>query len=633
MDELEKLKNHSNDSIELGINILKKIYDLKNKQKHLTINTINQSKSTLSYNSKNTKSSFDSYLECKRKIHDHSSDSLRLLSLSMTNSDSKKFQPNDTPNGFCWQIKQTADKNRLQMLHVHKVIKSQLDASKKENSNKENKMYVIHDVKCFEIYCLMNQEINKPPPLLPAYVSVKDKWIHHMAEFYSVFQSVQNWGQIKPPIEIDGSLDPPKIEMKLITFQDDWYVNPVESSAIDAVESGLAKIFNRMLEISPKFSQTLLKKNAPYQSDDYKPKVNMMRNIFGTGSGKIAKKNVVLCTEDMLVTASGLDEYSIVSMDLDDNSLKDSDDDDLDEDAILDNYNDLDDDEDEKGPNMMEEFDPRVLHTAGKQQNKLKRKPSKQTANKLVSSQPTNAKIAKKESSVEKKGEATLEEAKKALFDLNNAINLTTKTSSEFFSQFDQLVESLGHKSSLLFNHNQQPSLYVYEWQLDEMIGRIDSLLSKSQSNIELLNIRKSLSLQHQRLLAHKNTKPKRTPYFISEGNLDLITKWGEVFYQVDKHVSDIKKLTVIKINEFDPQQNQVSNNQDTFVIDHATKTMEYKVDQVAKNAFIASLYKTEIDEINNQVFNLTTMKDILQSLNSTINSNLKFRLNYFHIL
>ena len=35
-DDLEKFKINTNDSIELGINILKKIYDLKMQQKHLT---------------------------------------------------------------------------------------------------------------------------------------------------------------------------------------------------------------------------------------------------------------------------------------------------------------------------------------------------------------------------------------------------------------------------------------------------------------------------------------------------------------------------------------------------------------------------------------------------------------------
>jgi hypothetical protein len=100
MEDFEKFKNNSNDSIELGIKILKKIYDLKSQQKHLTINSIEKTKSTLTYNSKNTKSSFDSYLESQRKIHDQSSDSLRLLSLTLSNSDSKKFQSNDTPNGF-----------------------------------------------------------------------------------------------------------------------------------------------------------------------------------------------------------------------------------------------------------------------------------------------------------------------------------------------------------------------------------------------------------------------------------------------------------------------------------------------------------------------------------------------------
>ena len=119
MDDFEKLKSNTTDSIELGIQILKKIYDIKNQQKHLTINTINQSKSTLSYNSKNTKSSFDTYLETKRKIHDQSSDNLRLLSLTLTNSDSKKFKTNDSPNGFYYRIKKNADLNRIQMINVH----------------------------------------------------------------------------------------------------------------------------------------------------------------------------------------------------------------------------------------------------------------------------------------------------------------------------------------------------------------------------------------------------------------------------------------------------------------------------------------------------------------------------------
>jgi hypothetical protein len=39
MDDFEKLKSNTTDSIELGIQILKKIYDIKNQQKHLTINT------------------------------------------------------------------------------------------------------------------------------------------------------------------------------------------------------------------------------------------------------------------------------------------------------------------------------------------------------------------------------------------------------------------------------------------------------------------------------------------------------------------------------------------------------------------------------------------------------------------
>lgn len=605
MEDFEKFKNNSNDSIELGIKILKKIYDLKSQQKHLTINSIEKTKSTLTYNSKNTKSSFDSYLESQRKIHDQSSDSLRLLSLTLSNSDSKKFQSNDTPNGFCWQIKQTADNNRLKMLNVHRVIKSQLDASKHENSNKENKLYVIHDVKNFEVYCLMNHEINKAPPLLPIYAGVKENWRNHIAEFYSVFQSVQNWGEIKDPIEIDGSLDPPKIEMKLITFKEDWYVNKVESSAIDAVESGLARIFNRMLELNPKYAHTILKKNSPYQCDDYKPRINLMRNILGT-AGKTPKKEVLLYTDNILVTAGGLDEFSIQSIDLDDEDNPPIDDD---ENYLEENGLDPDDIDFELVPSMS------IHHSAGRIANN-KRKLDNST-NKI--SDPK-----KKIPTTEIKG-ATLEEAKKSLFDLNNAINMTTKTSSEFFSQFDQLVESMGHKSSLLFNQTEQPPLYVYEWQFDEMIGRIDSLLSRNQNNMDLLSIRKTLSLQHQRLIAHKNANPKRTPYFITEGNLDLISKWGEVFYHVDKHVTEIKKLTVIKINEFDPDTNIVTNVQDTFVVDHANKIMEYKVDPNAKNAFIQSLYKTEFDDINKNIAKLSHMKEILTTINDALN-NLDFK-------
>lgn len=614
MDDFEKLKSNTTDSIELGIQILKKIYDIKNQQKHLTINTINQSKSTLSYNSKNTKSSFDTYLETKRKIHDQSSDNLRLLSLTLTNSDSKKFKTNDSPNGFYYRIKKNADLNRIQMINVHKVIKSQLEATKNENNNKENKLYVIHDVKCFEIYCLMNQEINKPPPISPAYIGVKDKWINHMAEFYSVFQSVQNWGEIKAPIEIDGSLDPPKIEMKLITFKEDWYVNPVESSAMDAVESGLARIFNNLLEIFPKFTHTLLKKNAPYQCDDYKPRVNLMRNIFGTG-GQTNNKEVMLLTEDMLVTAGGLNEYSVESIDLEElrGDVEDGDEYENDEDM----FEEIEDD-----------FEPEILQPGGRRQptnmNKRKTSNAKKSDTKKLRTEASLRDVNVKDEEVLKV--ASLDEAKKSLFDLNNAINLTTKTSTEFFSQFDQLIESLGHKSSLLFNQTEQPPLYVYEWQFDEMIGRIDSILSKNPSNIELLNIRKSFSHQHQRLIAHQNTKPKRTPYFITEGNLDLISKWGEVFYHVDKHTSDIKKLTAIKINEFDPDNNLVTNIQDTFKIDHSNKIMEYKVDPNEKTTFIQNLYKNEFDDIKNQIDKLLGMKDILKSINDVMTVDFKFK-------
>jgi len=48
--DTDQIKNVCSDSLEMGINILKNLYEIKKKKSHLTLNAITNKKSMLGYN-------------------------------------------------------------------------------------------------------------------------------------------------------------------------------------------------------------------------------------------------------------------------------------------------------------------------------------------------------------------------------------------------------------------------------------------------------------------------------------------------------------------------------------------------------------------------------------------------------
>lgn len=566
----QNVKNLCKDSLEMGINMIKNLYEIKKKKQHLTLNAISSRKSSLGLNSLSSKSAFESFLENKKKIHSQNDDKLFELSLS---------RPDDSSSFHLYKIKQTADSNRKELEKIHSILKTQLDSSKNLKVDKNNKNFIIHDKKCFEIYCLMNNEIFKKP-INSNYANIKDKWQRYTSDFYTIFQSVKNWGEISNPIDIDGSSELPIVEMKNITFKEDWYSRPVENSAIESVYSGLAKIFNNMLEINPRFSSTLLKNYAPYQTDDYKAPKKIISKLF-LGAAGAPKKKFVICNEKILISAKGMNEYDIELL-----------------------SSDSDDEEDDH------------IYSAGAAKRKTKKNEDE-----------SSIKSKRSKVSNEIKNEATVSEAKFALNELNKTINATAKTSTEFFAQFNQLIDSLEHKSSLFFKDFEYPPLNVYSWHLEEMIGRCETIISTSTKNkVEIINIKNLFSNLLLRLINHKTKFPLRTPYFNSYDNIELISNWGEVFNEVDKHLATINNLKVIKLNMFDPTSSKVIDTpQNTFVINNDTKTMVYNVDKVSKQGFFKNLYKCEIDSLNHRIKRLDKLVSILSNLNLVLSNDTNF--------
>lgn len=520
--------------------------------------------------------------------------------------------------------------NKLKKLET--LSKQQLQATKSISIQPKGIVKILKHSN-FELYCLMDAEINKTV-ISPNYAKCKIPWEMKNPIFFETFNKVtttSDWGNIPVPIEFNEN----GLVVKRITFDANWLTSSIENNAIEYISNDLGKIFNNILLFyESEFKNTILSEYFPFQTNDIETPKRLIKlfqdkytdSFIEQASGFDLSVNEIkpftIMTDKAFLEAGGSkirlsamdcadcantsdDEYTMSTF----NTSESSSESDSTDSSLDSNLEILSAGKKKKNRQRKFETTNKKLKVNGKEKSSESEKTTKQNNMEQI--------LANKKS----KSLNTSADVGKLLTQTKNTLASTSANFQSLIESMTSIYQSLDRSGSQIFVKKEEPPPKLKEHDIESIIGRCTTLLKTSPRNITQINSIKSyfanLLIQFKK---EQQAASPRAVYINTSHYPDLSKLWGTVYELADKDVSPFQKLKIVKINNFDNvQRKKIENDQETFTIDAEKSEVTFKFQNLDK--YVEEKYKIVIDNLKKEHEFIKALKSYLDEINTNLNT------------